>query len=123
MFDVSDLENPKEIFNIDIGDEYAYSEITSNHKALFYNKDKNLIGFPVTYRTSNYENTKSGFVIYKIDLNKGFEVFGEITDKIDYNNQPERVIYIGDKLYTIYQNEIDSYDLDTLKKKDEISLK
>ena len=120
MFDVSDLENPKEIFNIDIGDEYAYSEITSNHKALFYNKDKNLIGFPVTYRTSNYVNSKSGFVIYKIDLNKGFEVFGEITDKTDYNNQPERVIYIGDNLYTIYENEIDSYDLDTLKKKDEV---
>ena len=27
MFDVSDLENPKELFHIDIGDDYAYSEI------------------------------------------------------------------------------------------------
>ena len=120
MFDVSDLENPKEEFHIDIGDEYAYSEITSNHKALFYNKDKNLIGFPITYRTNNYKDSKSGFTIYKIDLNKGFEIFGEITDKTDYKNQPERVIYIGDTLYTIYENEIDSYELDSLKKKDEV---
>lgn len=120
MFDVSDLENPKEIFNIDIGDEYAYSEITSNHKALFYNKDKNLIGFPVTFGKSYYDDSKSGFVIYKIDLDNGFKVYGEITDKTDYNNQPERVVYIGDNLYTIFEDEIDSYDLDTLKKKDEV---
>ena len=66
MFDVSDLENPKEIFSIDIGDEYAYSEITSNHKALFYNKSKNLIGFPITYRTENYGTSKSGFVYIKL---------------------------------------------------------
>jgi len=120
MFDVSDLENPKEVFNIDIGDEYAYSEITSNHKALFYNKDKNLIGFPVTFGKRYYDDSKSGFVIYKIDLDNGFKVYGEITDKTDYNNQPERVIYIGDNLYTIFEDEIDSYDLETLKKKDEV---
>ncbi|MCX4275311.1 MAG: beta-propeller domain-containing protein, partial [Candidatus Gastranaerophilales bacterium] len=28
MFDVSDLENPKEMFNINIGEKYASSEIT-----------------------------------------------------------------------------------------------
>ena len=33
MFDVSDLENPKEMFNVDIGDDYVYSQIKSNQKA------------------------------------------------------------------------------------------
>ena len=34
MFDVSDLENPKEIFSVDIGDENGYvsSDINYNHK-------------------------------------------------------------------------------------------
>ncbi len=123
MFDVSDLENPKEIFSIDIGDEYAYSEITSNHKALFYNKSKNLIGFPITYRTENYGTSKSGFVIYKIDLNKGFEKYGDLTEKTDYANPPKRVIYIEDILYTIFDDEIESFDLDTLDKKNEIEIK
>ncbi len=123
MFDVSDLENPKEIFSIDIGDEYAYSEITSNHKALFYNKSKNLIGFPITYRTKNYRNSKSGFVIYKIDLNKGFEKYGDLTEKTNYQNSPKRVIYIKDILYTIFEDKIESFDLNTLDKKAEIEIK
>lgn len=123
MFDVSDLENPKEIFNIDIGDEYSYSEITSNHKALFYNKSKNLIGFPIVYRTDNYRKSEMGFTIFKIDLNKGFEKYGDITEKNNYENSPQRIIYIKDILYTIFEDEIRSYDLNTLDKKAEVELK
>ncbi|MBR2587992.1 MAG: beta-propeller domain-containing protein [Bacilli bacterium] len=123
MFDVSDLENPKEIFSIDIGDEYAYSEITYNHQALFYNKNMNLIGFPTTYNSKEYKDSKSGFSIFKIDLNKGFEKYGEILDKTDYSNSPQRVIYIEDTLYTIFEDNIQSYNLNTLEKINEIELK
>ena len=73
MFDVSDLENPKEMFSVDIGNKYAYSEITSNHKALFYNKAKNLIGFPVTI--TDYNTTKEEFALYTIDLEKGDSIY------------------------------------------------
>ena len=77
MFDVSDLENPKEMFHIDMGEESVYSEITRNHKALFYHKDKNLIGFPITYREIDAKFRKNGLAMYKIDLKKGFEKYGE----------------------------------------------
>ena len=40
MFDVSDVENPKEMFSVDIGENYTSSEITYNHKALFYHKNR-----------------------------------------------------------------------------------
>jgi len=116
MYDVSDLENPKELFHVDIGDNYAYSEITNNHKALFYNKDKNLIGFPVTYREYNVSKDKNGFVIFKINLEKGFEKYGEIVRDTDYREKVDRVIYIGDVLYTLSETKIVSYDLINLKK-------
>ena len=64
MFDVSDLENPKEMFNVSIGKgNSSYSEIIYNHKALFYNKQKNLIGFPATMKEENDRIYKNKFVI------------------------------------------------------------
>jgi len=123
MFDVSDLENPKELFHVNIGDDYTYSEITNNHKALFYHKDKNLIGFPVTYRENNASRDKNGFIIYKINLEKGFEKYGEILQNIDYRTNVDRVIYIGDVLYTLSNTKIVSYNLIDLKKLNEENIK
>ena len=121
MFDVSDLENPKEIFNVDIGTDYASSEVTYNHKALFYKKAENLIGFPVNYRSNDYRNSENGFVIFRIDLeNNKFEKYGEILQKLDYRNEVSRVIYIEDILYTLGYSNIVSYDLNTFEKINEV---
>lgn len=123
MFDVSDLENPKEIFAVDIGTDYANSEIIYNHKALFYKKAENLIGFPVNYRSENYMNNQNGFIIFKIDLNNNkFEKYGEILQKLDYRSDIRRVIYIEDILYTLGYSNIVSYDLNTFEKLNEIEL-
>ena len=122
MFDVSNLENPQEIFAVDIGTDYATSEVTYNHKALFYKKSENLIGFPVNYREENYRNNQNGFVIFKIDLeNNQFEKFGEILNKTDYRTNVERVIYIEDILYTLGYSNIVSYDLNTFEKLNEVN--
>lgn len=121
MFDVSDLENPKEMFSVDIGNKYAYSEITSNHKALFYNKAKNLIGFPVTI--TDYNTTKEEFALYTIDLEKGFVEYGKIEqNKKDWQTNIKRGIYIGDSFYILAETKITKYNLETLEKIDEIKL-
>lgn len=121
MFDVSDLENPKEMFSVDIGNKYAYSEITSNHKALFYNKAKNLIGFPVTI--TDYNDTKEEFTLYTIDLEKGFVEYGKIEQtKKDWRTNIKRGIYIGDSFYILAETKITKYNLETLEKIDEIKL-
>ncbi|MCI9064201.1 MAG: hypothetical protein HFJ17_06335 [Clostridia bacterium] len=119
MFDVSDLENPKEMFNIKIGNNYAYSDVIDNHKALFYHKDKDLIGFPITYREYQASKDKNGFVLFKINLNKGFEKYGEILQEIDYKTNIDRAIYIENTLYTLSETKIVSYDLNTTKKLNE----
>ena len=123
MFDVSDLENPQEIFNVDIGTDYAYSEITYNHKVLLYKKSENLIGFPVTTRSNNYYNSENGFMIFRIDLeNNEFAEYGKIMEELDYRTDVERVIYIEDKLYTLSRNYIISYDLNTLEQINKVEL-
>ena len=117
MFDVSDLENPKEVYSVNIGDGYTSSPIIDSHKALFYSKDKNLIGFPL--RTSN----KSGIIIFKINLDAGeFEEHGQIMYKDRYYNNIERMIYIKDTLFTLGREEITSYDLVTFNKLHELVL-
>ena len=123
MFDVSDLENPKEIFNTDIGGEYATSEIIYNHKALFYKKSENLIGFPVTYRDYDYRDDKNGFVVFKIDLEENeFEKYGEVLKENDYRSNVRRVIYIEDIVYALSDIGITSYDLNTFEKLNEVLL-
>ena len=124
MFDVSDLTNPTEMFNIDIGDGKTYSEITSNHKALFYNKEKDLIGFPITSWAYNYKNDKTGLVLYKIDLKKKeFTEYGTIEQKKDWKTNIKRAIYIGDTIYTLADYQVTSYGLEDLEKIDELELK
>jgi uncharacterized secreted protein with C-terminal beta-propeller domain len=123
MFDVSDLNSPKEIFSINVGNTTNYSEVTSNHKALFYDKDRNLIGFPVV---SYYKNRITGLMIYQIDLeNNRFIEYGDLTkiNNYDYSNTINRAIYIDNTLYTLSPSEIIAYDLDSLVLIKNISLK
>jgi len=114
MFDVSDLENPKELFTIDIGENnYVYSEIIYNHKALLYDKERNLIGFPL-------EDSHSGFVIYKINEDN-FELFASNFER-GYSDI-ERIIYIDDVVYALGYNKITSYDLNTMEEINKYEIK
>lgn len=123
MFDVSDLENPQEVFNVNIGTDYAYSDVIYNHKVLFYKASEDLIGFPVRYNNNDYRDNKEGFAIFKINLeNNEFESYGEIMKPNDYRSNVERIIYIGDVLYELSTNNIISYDLNTFEKIDEVEL-
>lgn len=48
LFDVTDPGKPKELFSEIIGDQGTYSELLYNHKALLFDKEKNLIAFPIS---------------------------------------------------------------------------
>lgn len=122
MFDVSDLENPKEMFSINIGDEHVYTELNNNHKALFYSKTKNLIGFPIQTWSSNYGKSRNNFTLYDIDLEKGFTEHGKIDQIQDYRTDIKRAIYINDYLYTIAEEKFTKYDLNTFEKINELDI-
>ena len=133
MFDVSDLEDPKEMFSVSIGGKGSSSEILNNHKALFFNKEKDLIGFPITIYDNNdyysYRTRMQGAIIYEIDLgNKEFKEKGTISMKkasngyysYDYDRQIRRIIYIGDKIYAISDALMKVVNIDTLEEVNEL---
>lgn len=119
MFDVSDLSNPKELFKIDIGNRWTYSEVLYNHKALFYNKSKDLIGFQANWSNTDYgRDYTSGLMLFKIDLeNNRFIDYDNLmeTGHDRYEYKIKRAIYIENTLYTFSPVRIKSYNLDTLE--------
>jgi len=50
IFDVSDLENPKEKFKYIIWERWTESDLLRDHKALLFDKEKNLLAFPVNIK-------------------------------------------------------------------------
>jgi len=135
MFDVSDVENPKQKFMEIIGDRGTESALLQNHKALLYAPEKNLLAFPVTVRevTENdqYQNaygqlTFSGAYVYNFDTENGFKLKGKIThlskeemlklgNYVDYNNEISRILYAGDSLITTSNSEIQAHSIDKVE--------
>jgi len=142
LFDVSDVSNPIQKFSEIIGDRGTDSELLSNHKALLFSREKNLLAFPVTLmevRDSSEkvkmdslqygEFTFQGALVYQLDLENGFKLKGRITHISDdeykkagnswYNSDKNvrRIIYIGDNLFTISNSMIKANAINDLKEK------
>ena len=124
MFDISNLENPIEMFSVNVGNSYSYSDLFYNHKSLFYNKEKDVIGFQINYSTGSHSYI-DGFALYKIDLEKGFQEYStNLLSKGNtiYEYRLIRLIYIDDTLYGLSHNQIKSYDLNTVEEKNRLDL-
>lgn len=131
MFDVSDVNNPKEMFKFNIGGSGTYSELLNDHKALMYSRSKNLMGFPVSI-WGNGGDSYQGFYVYDIDLESGFNLKGRVShfdldqnaSKIMYSyvDVISRGIYIDDTLFTVSPNKIAANDLESLTFLDDLKL-
>ena len=129
LFDVSDPNNPKELYSVDIGERGTYSELLYNHKALLFSKEKNIIAFPVSISEETgkyYTDVKfQGAIVYGLDLDKGFTLKGTIAHMqiedgyrdYDYEKAVERIIYIKDNLYTLSKGLIKSTNINTMEEK------
>ena len=128
LFDVTDPNNPTEMYSVNIGEEGTYSELLNNHKALLFSKDKNIIAFPISITGEDYEVTFQGAIVYGLSLENGFEEKGRITNiENDINkyyprNSIQRIIYINDTLYTLSRNLIKATDMNTMEPKGSIKL-
>ncbi len=133
MFDITDFNNPKEMFTVKIGDRRTSSALTHNHKALLFDKEKNLIAFPI----STYESGKTEYKaqVYDIDLAKGFTLRGEIKHEkeqdetsskgyyyTNYNLNIERIIYSQDVFYTLSKAIIKASDMNSLQEIDVLNI-
>lgn len=128
LFDVTDPTNPQELYSVNIGEKGTSSELLYNHKALLFSKEKNIIAFPISKTGEKYRVTFRGAIVYGLDLEKGFSLKGEIShnensyDLYDTKNKVERIIYIGDTLFTLSKDRIKATDMNSMKELSNIKL-
>ena len=105
LFDVSDVENPKEIAKYVTESRYASSSALYEHKAFLFSKEKNLLVIPAyNYNYQDQTENYNGAFVFDISKDK-IELQGLIDHsegKIERYWQPyvERSLYIEELLYT-----------------------
>jgi inhibitor of cysteine peptidase len=145
LFDVSDVENPKEIDKYEIGDRGTDSPILTDHKALLFDKSKNLLVIPVLVAEIDEEKYPSGVppnlhgdyvwqgaYVFDISLDERLVLKGRITHLEDnddliksgyYFSSPysvKRSLYIDNVLYTISDKKIKMNSLEDLEEINEV---
>lgn len=146
LFDVSDVEHPREIDSIIIGDRGTDSPVLHNHKALLFDRGLNLLAMPILLAEideSKYPNgvppntygdyVWQGLYVFNITENS-ISLRGRITHiespddflKSGYwfysEYAVERALYIGNILYTISNKMIKMSDLESLEEIGRIKL-
>ena len=152
LFDVTDVNNPIQISDTIIGDSRTTSAILTNHKALLFSKEKELLAIPVNNYTEDFEveNTSNnyesivnsytdykkdyvseGYFVYNINLTNRFTLKGTIThekteSKYAYYNNASRLLrglYIDDNLYTVSEDYIKVNRLNDLQEISQLKIK
>ncbi len=117
LFDVSDPTNPLEKHTEIIGGQSTHSPLNYDHKALLFNKEKDIFAFPITMYNENqkdgsYRLAFEGAMVYGVDPEKGFTLHTKITHQQentlyeDWENMVQRILYIDKHLYTVTPKEI-----------------
>lgn len=140
LFDVSDVSNPIEVAGIEIGDRGTSSDALYDHKAVLFDKEKNLLVLPVDLYEINESSSRTyGQFVWQgamvLDISpEGISERGRITHRAydadddgyyykQYQSSIKRSLYMDDVLYTISQTKVKANFLDSLDeiKKVEIS--
>lgn len=146
MFDVTDVANPVEMHKVTVGDRGTYSDLSWNHKALLFDKEKGIFAFPVTIAEISDEvkndpatpvwtygeSVFQGAYIYNVSLDKGFELKGKVShfndyqkefkDNWEYGKEIKRILYIGNNFYTVSGAKVMANGMSDLVKNGEVVL-
>ncbi|MBE0431501.1 MAG: beta-propeller domain-containing protein [Dehalococcoidia bacterium] len=147
LFDVSDVSNPLEIATCEIGHRGTDSPVLRDHKALLFDRSRNLMVLPVLVAEideAKYsgrvpaqawgEPVWQGAYVFHVSPDQGISLEGGITHIESPDQLPQRYygtaspfsvqrsLYIGDVLYTISEAMIKMNDLATLDYINEVEL-
>ncbi|MCZ7357196.1 MAG: beta-propeller domain-containing protein [Candidatus Methanoperedens sp.] len=121
LFDVSDVNNPKQLDKYEIGTAGTDSEALRDHRAFLFDRKKNLLVIPIREvsedrvygKYGDYYNRQKvwqGAYVFGITPEDGFKLKGKISHLDDYEDQNyywnspsavRRSLYMDDVLYTI----------------------
>ncbi len=121
LFDVKNPKAPREINHIILGTGGSYSGALDNHKMVTVHKGKNLLAIPVWLRYEPDRDLKNFSGAYVFGIEKGRLIGKAKLGKVNggYENDQgstDRVCYIGDRLYFLYDNKINEYELRTFSR-------
>ena len=135
LFDVRDVENPKQVGKVEIGDPGSDSAALSDHKAFLFDKAKNLLVIPARVVRKDAARSEKlsgdqpqvwyGAYVFGVDPAHGFVLKGAVehgTGGSGYyyygssKNEVKRSLYIGDTLYTLSTAKILANPLDNINK-------
>jgi len=143
LFDVSDLNNPKELHKKVIGDNGTSSEATTNHKAFLFDKTENVMALPITVMQqreggSSYQQDMvfQGAFVYDVSIEDGFTLRGRASHYAEaywnndesknrwgnYEYNVQRILFMGDFWYTVAQNVVAAHNWNDVSKVKQIEL-
>jgi len=138
LFNVADVNNPKVVDDIIIGDSSTYSEALNNHKAFFFDKTRGVLSIPVSGDAEILNEISSskmfapdynrwnGFYVFDLDNVDGFDIKGTINHSADdlryYGMGNARTFYIDDVLYTASDGYLKMNSFDDLEEINSIKL-
>jgi uncharacterized secreted protein with C-terminal beta-propeller domain len=151
LFDVSDMNSPKELYSVKIGDKGTNTPLTYDAKALYWDAEKKLFGFPVdlhelpkgsdSANPSVYGNSVwQGAYIYEVTPEKGFNLKAKLSQipadvspvKYEYGSYwdfdatnlfVDRILRIENNLYTLSNNQLNIYNLENFNKIESLAFK
>lgn len=124
LFDVTDVESPKEISKYVIGGRGSYSYALHDHKAFLFDRDRELLVIPASVSDwgggDEWKDVKysDGAQVFRLNLDEGFVFRGEITHMEEepgeeepyyyprYDHSVKRSLYMGDTLYTMSEGKM-----------------
>ncbi|HEX7627455.1 MAG TPA: beta-propeller domain-containing protein, partial [Candidatus Methanoperedens sp.] len=141
LFDVSDVNNPKQLDSYDIGQPGTDSEALQDHKAFFFDKNKNLLVIPIRevqgkeQYDSRYgyytQKIWQGAYVFGVTPESGFKLKGKIShfddfeETYNYWGSPwtvRRSLFMDDVLYTLSARKIVMNDLKNISEINSIDL-
>jgi len=124
IFDVSDFNNPVEKDKALIGTGNSSTDVSYDHKAFLFNKEKNILAIPVSLVSPTYGRQSKDAYIFSFTEDGMLDFRGAITHTglsgdadyyNDYNNHVSRILYHGNDLYTLSNNWLKLNDFMTLE--------
>jgi len=131
LFDVTNVNAPIERAKYLVQGDWSDSAALWDHKALLFDKSKQLLALPVSIWWTSVENDTyyvegywQGAYVLDISL-EGFTLEGRIshlnaTDPYDFGFEVRRVLYIDNVLYTVSDKIVQLHDLESLELMNEL---
>lgn len=125
LFDVSDFNNPIEKDKMIIGKGNSYTDVSWDHKAFLFNKNRNIMAMPIMAQGENGQWSTQDAYIFSFTADGKLNQRGKIshatgaigTQAPDYSYWEEyisRIFYVNQDLYTISNKWLQLNDFDTL---------